>query len=222
MNDEINKNVLKTGTLTVGIVCKDGIVIGADKKVTYGGGGGVSYIADKLRKIVQINDRLIATIAGGAADAKKISGLVRAELRLKELRTKELISVEEAANFLANIVYQAIRTPSMIPSITHFLVAGYDPNGYHLFDIGPDGHVKSSKTYATSGSGIMQADAILDSEYKEGITLDEGLALAEKCIKASSGRDPSVGLGIDLFTVTKDKITQVVDKEAILNFDNTK
>jgi proteasome beta subunit len=222
MDEEISKHILKTGTVTLGIICKEGIVLAADRRVSYGGGGGVSYLADKLKKIVEINNRIIATIAGGAADAKRIANLIRAEFRLKELRVKEKVSIEEAASFLGNVVYQAIRTPSMIPSITHFLVAGYDEEGYHLFEVSPDGHIKESKTYATSGAGIMQADPILDSEYKEGMSFDEGIALAKKCIEASSGRDPSVGAGMDIYTIKKDSLKQVVEQEAIVQFRDIK
>ena len=220
MNTEIESHVLKTGTLTIGIVCRDGIVLGADRRVSYGGNGGVSYLADKLKKIIEINERMLVTMAGGASDAKKIINLIRAEFRLKELRSRSRVSVEEAANFLANVVYHAIRTPSMIPSITHFLLAGFDEEGCNLYEVGPDGHIKKSSKYSTSGAGMMQADPILDSEYSENITLSQGIELVQKCIRASSGRDPSVGAGMDIYTITKDKITQVIEQEAKLRFDN--
>ena len=223
MSEEINSKVLKTGTVTLGLVCKDGVVLGADRRVSYAGqGGGVSYFADRLKKIVHINERIIATIAGGAADAKRIASMIKAEFRLKELRTNEQISVEEAANFLANIVYRTIRTPSMIPSITHFLVAGYDDSGCHLFDIGPDGHIKHTQTYASSGAGIVQADPILDSEYRTGMSLNEGVELVKKCIIASSGREPSVGAGMDIYKITKNSVNQDVKQEAETVFNDVK
>ena len=31
-----NENIMKTGTTTVGIVCKDGIILAADKRATAG------------------------------------------------------------------------------------------------------------------------------------------------------------------------------------------
>ena len=36
MNEEISKNVMKTGTSLVGLVCKDGVVIAADRRATIG------------------------------------------------------------------------------------------------------------------------------------------------------------------------------------------
>lgn len=222
MNEEIAKVVLKTGTVTIGLVCKDGVVLGADRRVSYAGHGGVSYLADKMKKMLEINERIIVTIAGGASDAKRIAELIKAEIRLKELRTRSKASVSEVANFLSQVVYQSIRTPSMIPSITHFLVGGYDEEGVHLFDVGPDGHIKEVRTYATSGSGIMQADPIIDSEYKQGMSTSEGAELIKKCIIASTGRDPSVGAGIDIYVISRDGFKQVTEQEATLKFNDIK
>ncbi len=222
MDEEISKHVLKTGTLTIGIVCKDGIVIAADRRQSYASGNGVAYLAGKAKKIVEVTNRMVATTAGTASDTRRILDIITAEFRLKELRTKEKVTVPEAASYLANLVYGNIRTPSMIPSIAHFLLGGYDDNGIYLFDIAPDGYIQQADTYTASGGGIMQAHPILDSEYKKGMSLEEGAALATKCIRASMGRDPSVGAGIDIYTIKKGDLKQVVDKEAITTFEITK
>ncbi len=214
--EEISKLLTKTGTLTLGIVCKEGIVLAADRRVSFGSAsGGVSYLAGQLNKIIKINDRIIATMAGTASDANRVLELLRAEFRLKELKTREKISVPEAAGFLSNVVYHNIRTPSMIPNIAHFLLSGYDDNGVYLYDISPDGLLKKEEGYAASGAGIMQAHPILDSEFKPGISLKEGVELAKKCIKASMKRDPSVGQGIDVYTIKKNDISHVVSEEVV-------
>ena len=120
------------------------------------------------------------------------------------------------------MVYGNIRTPSMIPSITHFILSGYDEKGIYLFDISPDGYIQQYETCVATGSGIMQAHPILDSEYKKNMSTDEGIALATKCIKAAIAREPSVGAGIDIYTVKKGEIKQVVDKEAVTSFETVK
>ena len=48
------------------------------------------------------------------------------------------------------------------------------------------------------------------------------MALVTKCIKAAMAREPSVGAGIDIYTVKKGEIKQVVDKEAISSFETVK
>lgn len=222
MNEDISKHVLKTGTLTIGIICKDGIVVGADRRQSYGGQGGVSYLAGAAKKVLELTDRMIATTAGTASDTRKVLEILRAEFKLKELRTKEKITVPEAANFLANMVYGNIRQPSMIPSITHFILSGYDEKGTYLYDISPDGYIQQSDDYVATGSGIAQAHPILDSEYKKNMTIDEGIAMISKCIKAATAREPSVGAGIDIYVVKKGELKQLVDKEAVVSFETKK
>ncbi len=222
MDDEIQKHVLKTGTVTIGIVCKEGIVIAADRRQSYGGaGGGVSYIAGSAKKIVELTDKIVATTAGTASDTRRTLDVIRAELKLKELRTREKPMVPEVANFLANMVYGNIRTPSMIPSITHFILSGSDANGLYLYDISPDGYIQSSETYVVTGSGLMQTHPILDMEYKKNMSFDEGIALAKKCIKATAGREPSVGTAMDIYIIKKGELKQVVSKEVLTAPENT-
>src|SRR3989344_8513220 len=178
MNEDISKYVLKTGTLTVGIVCKDGIVVGADRRQSYAAGQGVAYLAGSAKKVIEVTERMVATTAGTASDTRRILDIIRAEFKLKELRTREKITVPEAASFLANLVYGNIRTPSMIPSIAHFILGGYDENGIYLYDISPDGYIQQYETCVATGSGIMQAHPILDTEYRKNMNTEEGIAIA--------------------------------------------
>ena len=96
MDEELKKSVLRTGTTTIGIVCKEGIVLAADKRGTYGSDRGVSYIASMdENKIQEVTPEIVVTTAGIASDLQKVIKIIRAELRLKELRTKTKPSVEE-------------------------------------------------------------------------------------------------------------------------------
>lgn len=219
METEIEKNVLKTGTLTIGLICKDGIVVAADRRQSYGGqGGGVSYLAGTAKKIQEVNPSLIVTTAGNASDTRKTVDVIRAELKLKELKTRSKSTVKEAANLLSNMVFRNIRTPSMIPSISHFLIAGYDDLGTHIYEISPDGYIQEVDTYSATGSGIMQAHPILDSEYAKNLTVEEGAKLATKCVKAAMTREPGVGAGIDIYLVRKGEIKPLIAQEASYEF----
>ena len=222
MDQELKNSILKTGTTTLGIVCRDGIVIAADRRVSFGTSQGVAYIAGKHPKIFEVFPNIIVTTAGQVSDTRKAIKIVRAELKLKELRAKSTPTIEQAANLFASILYQSIRQPSMIPSIAHFLLAGYDKNGFYLYDIMPDGALEKVEDYAASGSGMTQVNPILDSEYKGSISVKEGIELARKCLTASMGRDPGTGEGMDIYVVEKDKIAPVSSQEAVLTFKENK
>lgn len=218
MDEEISKNVLKTGTVTLGIICKDGIVLAADNRISYGAGSGVAYIAGKTKKILEINDRLVVTMAGTASDAKRVVEILKAELRLKELKTKERETVKEVANLIANMQFSNIRQFSSIPSIAQFILAGYDDEGTHLYNIMPDGYLEDVDKYTASGAGIVQVHPILDSEYKPNLSISEGLELAMKCIKAAMKREPSVGDGLNIYVIKKGEIKEVSAKDVSIEF----
>ncbi|MGY4884843.1 MAG: hypothetical protein ACP5NZ_04670 [Nanobdellota archaeon] len=216
MEAELKKHVVKTGTTTLGIVCKDGVVIAADKRGTYGTqDGGVSYIAGwDQEKIEEVTPEIIVTTAGTASDTRKIIKIVRAELKLKELRSKSKPNVDQAANLFASMTYHGIRQPSMIPAIAHFILSGYDSEGVHLYNIHADGFLEEEKKYSVSGSGLIHVNPILDSEYKENLSVDEGVKLAKKCLNASMNRDPGSGEGMDIYVVKPGEIKKLLSQKA--------
>jgi proteasome beta subunit len=211
--EKLDQYVLKTGTLTVGIICKDGIVLAADNRQTYASGNGVVYIAGTSEKIHKINDRIIATTAGTASDSRRTLKIIGAQIKLKELKGKKRITMKEASSLMSNILFQNIRTPSMIPSIAHFLMAGYDENGeISLYDASPDGYLQKVETYQATGAPF-ESLGILDIEYNKTINLEEGIKLAKKVFEATRGRQPGVGDGFDIYSITPGKIKKVFSKK---------
>lgn len=208
-----NENVIKTGTTTVGIMCKEGVVLAADKRATAG-----NFVSDKkAQKIYQINDNMALTTAGVVSDVQLLVKLIKAELNLKAIRTERKSNVKESVNLLAGLVYSNIRKISMIPGISHFLFAGVDSEGFHLYDIYADGSLTKHDSYVSSGSGSVIAYGVLETLYKEDIKLEEGVKLAVKCINAALQRDSATGNGIDVVTVTKEGIKTVLEKEIKLD-----
>ncbi len=213
MNEEIQKNILKSNTSLVGIVCKDGVVLGADRRAT----AGTIVMNKDAKKIHKINDYIAASFTGGVADLQLTSKILAAELRLKELRTKTRPRIKEAAHLLAMLVYRNIRTPTMIPNIVGTLIAGVDEDGKcSLYTIEPAGGVEEVKEYdANFSSGMPYILGLLERLYKKDLSVSEGIELAKECIKSSTQRDTGSGNGIDVFSITKDGIKHVVSEEII-------
>ena len=211
--ENINDYV-KKGTTTVGIVCKDGIVLSADKRATFAG----RIIADKnVDKIFKISDNMAITTAGTVSDVQLITKLIKAELTLIKVRTGKETSVKTTANLLGAIVYQNIRKFSPILGITGFLLGGRDETGFYLYELGPDGSVLEHKDYASDGSGMLMAWGVLDTLYKEGLTLQDGIKLGVKAVNAAMQRDAATGEAIDVFSITKDGVKKVLTKRLETN-----
>lgn len=204
------QDLVRKGTTTVGLVCKEGLVLAADKRVTLGG----RIISHKsFEKVVKITDNVAITTAGTVSDIQLITKLLRAELRLKKIRTGKEPTVKTTANLLGTIVYQNIRKFSTIVGITGFLLGGKDDLGFWLYEIGPDGSIITHADFATDGSGMMMAWGVLDTMYKPGVSLQDGIKLAVKAINAAIQRDAASGEGVNVFTITKSGIQQVVNKQ---------
>src|SRR3989344_1096204 len=204
------KDIVRKGTTTVGMVCKEGIVLAADKRATAAGRIILNKAVDKVFKLT---DNLAVTIAGNVSDIQLITKLIKAEISLKTIRTGKNPSVKEVANLLGTIIYQNIRKFSTIPGITAFLLAGRDIDGLHLYELSPDGSIMKHDNYMADGSGFMHALGVLDTLYKKDISLQDSIKLAVKAINAAIQRDAASGEGVDVLTVTKDGVKMVLAKK---------
>ena len=200
---------LKTGTTTVGIKCKDGVVLAADKRAT----AGHMIVDEKARKVHILSDDFAVTIAGTVSDAQLLIKLIKAELKLKEVRTNKRASAKEAANLLGGLLYTNIRRMSMLPGIAHFLLGGKDSSGVYLYDLFPDGSVTNIRDFVSSGSGSVFAYGVLETQYKNDITTAEGIKLAVKCVNTALQRDSASGNGVEVVVVTEKDIKRVMSKE---------
>ncbi len=74
----------KTGTTIVGMIYKDGVVLGADTRAT-----GGSEVADKnCEKIHYLSDNIYCCGAGTAADTEMTTKLISSQLQLLRQTTK--------------------------------------------------------------------------------------------------------------------------------------
>jgi len=203
-----NDMKVQKGTTTVGIYCKDGVVLAADKRATAG-----FIVNKKTQKIHKITDNMAVTMAGLVSDAQLLVKLIRAEVKLKDLATLRASTVKETANLLAGMLYMNLRKMSMVPGIVSFLLGGHDHEGHHLWDLGIDGSTTEVEDYVSDGSGSVFALGVLEALYKKGITVEEGVKLAVKSIGAALQRDVNTGNGIDVIVIDGKGVRTVLEKD---------
>jgi len=163
--------------------------------------------------VMPVTDRIAITVAGTVSDVQMLTKLLQAEIKLKDIQTNRTTTVKEAANMLAGMVYQNFRKMSMIPGITGFLIGGMDELGFHAYEIGIDGNVMTVDDFTSDGSGCVFAYGVLETLYKTGLSVEDGVKLAVKSINASIQRDTASGNGIDVLTITADGAKFVLQKE---------
>ncbi len=187
------ETVKKTGTTTVGLVCKDGIVMASDRRATMG-----YFIASKdIDKIYPINDHLAMTIAGGVGDAQMLVRWMQAETKLYELKQEKKISVEAAATLLANILAQY----KYYPFFVQLLLGGIDERP-RLFSVDMLGGITEEKMTST-GSGSPIAYGVLEEFFQEDKPVEANLPIAAKAVRAAMRRDAGSGENVDLTYITR-------------------
>jgi proteasome beta subunit len=183
----------KTGTTTVGLVCKDGVVMASDRRATMG-----YFIASKdIDKIYAITDHIAMTIAGGVGDAQMLVRWMKAESKLYELKQEKRISVEAAATLLANILAQY----KYYPFFVQLLIGGIDEKP-RLFSVDMLGGITEEKMTST-GSGSPIAFGVLEEFYQEDKPVELNLPIAAKAVRAAMRRDAGSGENVDLTYITR-------------------
>merc|ERR1719160_150090 len=151
------------GTTTLGFIFQGGIIIAVDSRASMG-----SYIGSQtVKKVIEINEFLLGTMAGGAADCSFWERHLTRLCRLHELREKERISVAAASKLLANIFFSYKGRGLSCGT----MVAGWDKTGPALYMVDDQGDRHKGNLFSV-GSGSTYAYGIIDSGYKFDLTTD--------------------------------------------------
>ena len=202
-NDEINRLTLK-GTTTVGVVCKDGVIMASDTRVTMG-----FYVAHKHgKKVYQIDDHLAMTIAGSLADAQKAVDILTTNAKLYKIELDRPLPISSAARLLSNLLFSA----RYVPLLAQVLVGGLDDTGPHIFSIDPFGSLTEEK-YVSTGSGSPVAYGILEEKYKEDVPVREMLPVIVKAVDAAMKRDSASGDSFNVAVIDAKGYRDLTDKE---------
>lgn len=202
-NDIVNKLTLK-GTTTVGVVCKDGVILASDTRVTMG-----FYVAHKHgKKIYKIDDHLAMTIAGTVADAQRTVDILKANAQLYKLNMGRPIPINSAARLVANLLFSA----RYMPLATQVLIGGVDDEGSHVFSLDPFGSLTEEKCVAT-GSGSPIAYGVLEDKYREDMRVEEALPIVIRAVDSAMKRDAASGDSFNVAIVDVKGFRELTDEE---------
>jgi proteasome beta subunit len=200
------------GTTTLGVVCKDGVILATDTRATMG-----TYVASKhAKKVYQITDNLAMTIAGGVAVAQKVVEILQVNSRLYELEKNRPIPVKSAARLVSNLLFQNREVGMPLPM--QALVGGFDETGPHVFNLDPYGSLMEEKMVST-GSGSPFAYGVLEAEFKEDSSIQKMLPVVVRAVDAAMKRDVASGDSFDVVVIDGKGFRELSqeEKQKILN-----
>jgi len=192
------------GTTTVGLVCKDGVILATDTRAT----AGYLIASKRARKIYKITDGIAVTVAGSVGDSQGLVRMLRAEANYYRISEGVPMSVKAAAKLAANIMH-AYR---LFPYLALLIVAGMDNSGPSLYLVSFDGSMMEETKVAT-GSGSPVAHGVLEREFKEGMRVEKALPIAARAIDTAIRRDIGTGNAVKIATVTEAGYRELSDEE---------
>jgi len=186
------------GATAIGLTYQDGIVLAAEKRISYG-----NFVVNKnTRKVFPITDQVAAACAGMVADMQVLTRQVGALAKIRKLETRREMATNSVSKLMSVIMFER----RFFPLLTQVIVGGVYtiPEIYTLDPLGsllPD-------NYAAVGTGAELALGLIDSEYRKNMTEDASKKLAIKAIKSSIQRDSASGDGIDVLAISKKGIEE--------------
>src|SRR3989338_8409099 len=171
---EYAKKTVRQGSTAVGVVCKDGVLLVADKRLV-----DTLVVPESVEKIWQIDDHIGAAASGIISDARVL--IERAQMRAQQNKVTfdSPIDASSIVKEICTLKQICTQSGGLRPFGVSILIAGIDEDGPKLFETDPTGIFFQYKACAI-GEGEVEVEDALHKEYSESITIDDALKLVVK------------------------------------------
>jgi proteasome beta subunit len=181
------------GATAVGVTYKDGLVLGAERRITLG-----NYVVSKSgMKVFKMTETVGAVCAGMVADMQNLVKEVGVYAKLKELEARRPLKPAAVAKLTSVIMFER----RFSPLLTQVILGGIDPKS-KVWVLDPLGSLIADE-YASVGTGAEMATGVLESGYNDDLSQKDARDLTVASIKAAIARDSMSGNGIDLLLLDK-------------------
>ncbi|MBI2660007.1 archaeal proteasome endopeptidase complex subunit alpha [Candidatus Woesearchaeota archaeon] len=180
---EYAKKTVRQGSTAIGMVCSDGVLLVADKRVV-----DTLVVPESVEKIWQIDEHIGASASGILSDARVL--IDRAQLRAQQNRVTydSEIDTLTIVKDICDLKQICTQSGGLRPFGVSVLVAGIDNHTPRLFETDPIGIYFQYKATAI-GEGEIEVEEILHSEYKPELSVEDGLKLSLKALKKVLGEN---------------------------------
>ena len=212
---EYAKKTVKQGSTAIGIACRDGVILVTDKRIV-----DELVVPEAVEKIFQIDDHIGSTASGILSDARVL--IERAQVKAQQHRVvyDSPIDTLSIVKDICNLKQICTQSGGLRPFGVSILVAGIDNGTPRLFETDPTGIYFQYKA-TVIGEGETVIEEILHKEYKEDITIEDGLKLAvgalakflDKNFNAERIDGAFINVKDKRFTrLSKDEMNKVINK----------
>jgi proteasome beta subunit len=187
------------GATTIGMVCKDGVLLASERRYSYG-----TFVMSKgAKKVFSITDNIGVACAGIVGDMQVLTREARAYMKIYQYERDRPGTVKNTAKLIANL----LSSRRMFPYLAETIIAGVSDGIPELYVLDAIGSVLADK-FAAVGTGAPIAIGVLESEYDEGMPVEEAKPVLLRAVKSAMARDISSGDGVDLMVITQHGIKE--------------
>jgi len=176
----------------VGLVCSDGVVLAAEKRVSW----GRMVMSRSGKKVFKVTPNMGLAFAGLVSDMQALTREATAYANLYELDHNRSISVKSMSKMISNMLFSR----RLMPLLMETVVGGVDEDGPAVYSMDPVGSLIPDK-FITAGSGAPIAMGLLEAQYSEELDLEAGAELALGAIRSAVARDVVSGDGVDMLLI---------------------
>jgi proteasome alpha subunit len=180
---EYAKKTVKQGSTAIGIVCKDGVVLLADKRIV-----DKLVVPESVEKIFQIDEHIASTASGILSDARVLIERAQMKSQQHSVTYDSQIDVLSVVKNVCDLKQICTQSGGLRPFGVSLLIAGIDDDKPRLFETDPTGIYFEYKA-SVIGEGELEVEKILHDEYKENINIEQGIKLAVKALKNTLNND---------------------------------
>ena len=196
---------IKKGTTTVGIVCSDGVAIGADSRATM----DTFISSSEAVKVYKINDVLAMTIAGGVGDAEYLVKVLKTQNEFYKMNEGKPLS-PAAATSLLSLVLQENKG---FPFYVQLVLGGINKGVPEIYNIDPVGGYTKESKFTSTGSGSLTALGYLEGIYDPSLSANDAVKHISKALKIAMKRDSATGDNTKIITITKKGFREYTKEE---------
>ena len=174
---EYAEKTVRLGSASVGLACKDGVVIIADMRIR-----DKLIAPESANKIYEIDEHIVATAAGILADARILVDQAQVLAQQNRVTYGTPIDPLSIIRMIADRKQMFTQYGGARPFGVAFLVGGVNKGAAHLYTSDVTGNFNAFKANAI-GENDEKIKEILRRDFKEEMSVDEGIKFVLKIFK---------------------------------------
>ncbi len=198
---EYAKEAVKRGSTAIGIVCDNGIVLIANRY-----SHSKLLVLDTVRKVNFVDDNIISTSSGLAADARRLTDMARVEAQRHRITYDRPISVIDISRKIADTIQIYTQYGGTRPFGVSMIFAGKSNGDFVLYEIEPSG-AYTGYVATSVGQNKEIVDKYLEKNYKKGLNIKDTINLGLKALMEGVNDEDKKNITHDSLDIA------IIDKE---------